>query len=331
VARLFESAYLRRAYFRFYNLQIDVPLLPIPPLNAALQHRGSWEITSITGESTPLSTLHLEGTGNIFLLFEDSGPLDDNEWWTARWEDAHAVLQVMKYLKSEVIDIDYSVLHFSPAWVNEVRRYGISMWGRPRADVQADRYALSDGEEATLLRYLAAAKVFRPELEDMGPSLRQALAIAGHYYEGHHKRHSLEDQLVDLVIALEALFSPGKEEITFRIAHRAALLLGSHLEERKTISSFLRKVYRGRSRLVHEGMSPFVEPKPTRKLSAEDLHRLANLIRQAILRLAVIYCQGEHDRQRALTSIEDSAYDPALLDGLRARTDLEAFLRGHGL
>src|SRR5262249_49375877 len=154
VARLFESAYLRRAYFRFYNLQIDVPLLPIPPLNSALEHRGSWEITSITGESTPLSTLHLEGTGNIFLLFEDSGPLDDNEWWTARWEDAHAVLQVMKYLKSEVIDIDYSVLHFSPTWVNEVRRYGLSLWGRPRADVQAHRYALSNGEEASLLRYL---------------------------------------------------------------------------------------------------------------------------------------------------------------------------------
>jgi hypothetical protein len=251
VARLFEAAYVRRVYFRFYNLQIDESPLPIPLLDASFQHLGSWDITPITGESTPSSTLHLPETGNVFLVFEDRGPRNDNEWWTARWEEAHAVLRAMKYVGSEVIDIDYSVLHFSPAWVNEVRRYGVSMSGRARADVQAHRYVFSDGDEATLLRYLGAMEFFRPQLEDMTSTLRQAIATAGDYYEGHHTRTGREDQLVDLVIALEALFSPSRGgELAFRIAHRAALLLGSDLEERKTIAAFLKKVYGGRSHLA---------------------------------------------------------------------------------
>src|SRR5262249_61286721 len=112
-------------------------------------------------------------------------------------------------------------------------------------DVQAHRYALSQGEAMTLVRYLAAAEFFKPQLAATTLPLRQAIATAGDYYEGHHKRTSLEDQLVDLVIALEALFSPEGTALTFRIAHRAALLLGSNLEERKTIAVCIRNMSDG--------------------------------------------------------------------------------------
>jgi len=134
-----------------------------------------------------------------------------------------------------------------------------------------------------------------------------------------------------LVIALEALFSPRNGELAFRIAHRAASLLGSDPEERKSIAAFLQKVYAGRSRLVHMGRSPFTETSPLKKLAADDLRRLADLVRQAILRLSVALGRGEKDRDRAMASIEDSAYDPASLDKLRARTDINSFLHDSGL
>jgi hypothetical protein len=59
-----------------------------------------------------------------------------------------------------VIEVDYSAIHFSPSWLNQVRRYGVTLWGRPRTDVQPHRYTLDKGEDQTLARYLAAAAKF---------------------------------------------------------------------------------------------------------------------------------------------------------------------------
>jgi hypothetical protein len=333
LARLFEAEFTRRLYFRIYNLKLDESPLQLPFAGASLDDVLDWDIPAITGETTPTSTLHIRNTGNVFLLFEDRGPDDDMQWWRARWSDANNLLQVFQYFRYAVIDIDYSVIHFTPDWLNEVRRYGIAMWGRPRTDVQPTRYILAKGEDRTLLRYLAAVARFKPLLEDLTPTLRRAIATAGDYYEGHHKRTSAEDQLIDLVIALEALFSPKeKTELRFRISHRAALLLGDAPDARRSIGQFLRKVYDGRSALVHEGKSPFVPQIRSGKqrppnLTPDDLRRVGDLVMQAILRLSVLYGRGDRDREQSLKSIEDCAYDPEALSKLAQRTDLDTFLR----
>jgi len=336
VAALFEDDYVRRVYFRFYNLETDESPLQLPGVNGHIERLDDWQIPAITGESTPSSTLHLPNTGNVFLITGDAGPDEDTSWWQARWQDATALVGVLKYLKYAVIEGDYSAIHFSPAWLNEVRRYGVALWGRPRTDVQARRYTLAKGEDRALARLLAAAVKFKPLLDDLKPPLRRAIATAGDYYEGHHRRTSPEDQLIDLAIALEALFSPTEAtELRFRIAHRAALLLGTDPEDRRSLLRFLRKVYDARSGLVHEGKSPFVAKdgrgQNAPDLTSDDLQRLADLVRQAILRLGVWYARERPTRDQALGHIENCAYDPSTLGGLRQKTDVEAFLTEQGL
>jgi len=70
--------------------------------------------------------------------------------------------------------------------------------------------------------------------------------------------------------------------------------------------------------------------KPAR-LSSDDLRRAGDLVRQAILRLAVLYWRGEHEREHALRRVENCAYEPATLDTLQRESDLERFLTEQGL
>ncbi len=327
MGRLFEADYRRRAYFRVYNLSVEESPVELSPLATTLDVLPEHDIPRITGERTPTSTLHLPRTGNAFLVFEDQGPEDDNEWWSGRWEDALVVVSVLKYLKYGVVDIDYSVLHFSPEWVNQVRRYGIAMWGRPRTDVQELPFILTTADGHTLLHYLTTVLRHRQALEDLKPSLRQATATAGTYYEAHHGRTTAEDQLVDLSIALEALFSPSQQtELRFRIAQTAALLLGNNPNERKDIAAFLRRVYDTRSALVHGGVSPF----KAGKLSQGDVRRLGDIVREAVLRLVILYVRGSKDKKALLEIIEGCALDPSGLEDIRRKSDVTVFLQELG-
>ncbi len=195
---LYEDDYRRRVYFRLYNVTLKNSPLTIASLDGALQSVPDRDIPLLTGEVTPTSTLHRANTGNVFLAFEDHRSEDDLAWWRGLWDKANLLVRVLMYFKYEVVDIDYSVIHFSPNWVNQVRRYGISLWGQPRWDVQPTRYVLSGEEEQILLRYLRAMESYRALLEDMGSTLRQATATAGDYYEGHHARSAARDQLIAL-------------------------------------------------------------------------------------------------------------------------------------
>jgi hypothetical protein len=337
VSRLYEDDYDRRMYFRLYNVEIAESPFNLPGTQVRLERLEDWQISGLTGETTITSTLHIANTGNVFLVMGESGPDDDMAWGRARWDEASALLGVLKYLKYGIVEIDYSAILFSPPWLNHVRRYGIPLWGRPRTDVEPHRYTLRRDEEQTVARYLGALLHFRPRLANLQPTLRRAIATAGDYYEGHHRRAKLEDRLIDVAIALEALFSPKeKTELRFRISHRAALLLGRDAAERQEIGRFLRTIYDGRSALVHEGASPFTprqmkgKEKPAR-LSSDDLRRAGDLVRQAILRLAVLYLRGEQDRENALRRIENGAYDSVTLEALRRESDLETFLASQDL
>ena len=54
-------------------------------------------------------------------------------------------------------------------------------------------------------------------------------------------------------------------------------------------------------------------------------------MREAILRLSVLYARDKQDRDQALKYIEECAYDPATLDDLRQKTDVDEFLTEQGL
>ena len=92
---------------------------------------------------------------------------------------------------------------------------------------------------------------------------------------------SLEDSMIDLGIALEALFlsdSDRHSELSYRLRLRAAWYLGKDLDERRFILGDVNRLYGKRSTAVHGGDIPF--DVATKKL----LDRGQELCLQAILR-----------------------------------------------
>jgi len=98
------------------------------------------------------------------------------------------------------------------------------------------------------------------------------------------EKESLEDQLLDLWIALESLFVPDgtKGEITFKVRFRMAYYFGESFEERKQIVDFIKSSYSHRSEIVHSGKQLGAELK-------EEVAMLKQLVSSALVNM---YMEG---------------------------------------
>lgn len=79
-------------------------------------------------------------------------------------------------------------------------------------------------------------------------------------------------------MALEALFLHGEEGLSFRLAQRAANLLGADSEERKRIFKELKDLYDVRSRIIH---GDNLRQKHASLL--DNVARLRELVRRSLL------------------------------------------------
>jgi len=323
MARLFETDYRRCAFFHVYNVAMSEKEIVLPMPEAHLLRLTEADAAQLVNEPTQSSRLHRESTGNAFIRIVDSGAGDDWVWLTERWKDAYNVVRILRFLKSGTVDLDWAGLHFFPSWVNEVRKYGISLLGRPRWDVQAQRFDFGVAEHERLIRYLTFYLGHLDEIDDTRSHVRKATMIAGNYFESHHARTSIEDKLIDLVISLEALFSPAREgEFRFRISLRGALLLGNDADSRRRVFQLMKRAYDARSSLVHGDESPF----ETGRFSEQDLAALASEVRVAILRLLTLHMRGYRNRDDALAWIDDAAFSAERHRQFLDESDFEKYL-----
>jgi len=82
------------------------------------------------------------------------------------------------------------------------------------------------------------------------------------------------DKLLDFMIGLESLYLPdGNDELTFRLSLRVAFVINHHMAERKSLFTFLRKMYGVRSKIAHG---------KKHELSKEDLSKTEQILRQSL-------------------------------------------------
>lgn len=321
---LYETEYQRESYVHLYNFDVEQAPLPIPILDTQIVRLSESDLPRLIGEVTFTSALHDPKTGTCFTRFVDKGEEDNNVKFQNCWAATSTVVQILKFFKCGIIDLDYGAIYYRPVWVNEIRWSGIRAWGLPRRDAQKELYMLSNLELQRFESYCKAYEKLKPLIEETSTSLRQATALAGNYFEDHHRRIKPEEKLIDLVIALETLFSPSREsELRFRIAQRAAILLGKTAPERESIRDFILRVYDARSGLVHAGESPF-SVAAKKKLSEEDLVRLADYVRQAVLRCFLLRWRGESEKEKVQTLLDKCALDGLSLGELHSKSDFEA-------
>jgi len=311
------------ALIHLYNLKTDDPEIRLSDINARILNLTESDVPLVTGESTFTSKLHYAHTGNCFLVFESNEIEEGEEWLSDKWEKASGFVDLLKYLKNTVVDVDYAGRFYKPTWANKIRKYGIDIMGRPRWRQQPEPYYLSNQMLPKLQSYMTAAKALEPIFSDLSSDLRRSIRLAGLRYEIHHTKDSLVEQLLDLTIALEALFSPSdRMELRFKISQGVALLLGEDAAERKEIFDFARRMYDERSGFVHGGK----DPVETGKVTAVDIQHLGDLVRRAILRFGTMFARGDRSRDNIHQEILLAAFDSGKAYELRERSDIEIFL-----
>ena len=137
-------------------------------------------------------------------------------------------------------------------------------------------------------------KVFTPEIQQKLLALwpivygnnrksRHFLAIGIRRYAHAASRPALDDKLIDLMISAESIFlDTDKNELTFRLSHRVALLLGGTAEEQKDLFNFMKKTYGMRSKVVHGSKSYINDPHDVEELS-QTINRLSEIMRRSLL------------------------------------------------
>lgn len=236
-----SGEFSKKAFFHLFNFSTSNGELPPPPYPGwSIENLDSKVIPHLLGESTFSSFLSPPSTGTFFLVVNDYEGFDSEslqEWLSRRWQDAFPFRQILQYAKDAIIDFDYVVPYFSPPWVNQIQRGGLYYLGSPRQDQLPTNlwYLLLPGEseEIQLLWRLYQKHAERIMLK--GSSLRKAIGIAGDFYEDSHRKVSRTEQFADLMISLEALFTPSDQtEHTYRISQSCALLLGDTSDSRET-------------------------------------------------------------------------------------------------
>ena len=90
------------------------------------------------------------------------------------------------------------------------------------------------------------------------------MSVSVRRFSQSNERGNIEDRIIDLMISAEALFlSSGgsvQGELKYRLAHRAAMLIGESIGDHRYVFEFMQKAYDVRSSIVH-GSTPKLPKK----------------------------------------------------------------------
>jgi len=104
--------------------------------------------------------------------------------------------------------------------------------------------------------------------------LERKLRIALNRFNSSTERDTAEDELIDLVICLEAIFSEGPGDLRWKVSTRCARLLGSTKKKNKLqLQKFIKDMYDLRSKTVHGGKNA---------IKIDELIELNEIARQSI-------------------------------------------------
>lgn len=120
------------------------------------------------------------------------------------------------------------------------------------------------------------------------------LRIAIDYFLNSKVAKEIEDKLINCMIAIEALFGE-KDELTYRISHRVACLLGKGDDAREDIFKNMKKLYAKRSALVH-GKKTIV--------SWDDIRKAHSYLRDSINRFLVL--SQKYSRENILQTLDNA-------------------------
>lgn len=124
----------------------------------------------------------------------------------------------------------------------------------------------------------------------LDPELRARLRLPLKRFNQAMQRPPHGDRALDLAIALESVLGDSPGENTYKVALRAALLLGGSMERRLKVRALSTALYELRSALAHDGVLrdkvrvPGVGKQPTREVVADATVIVAQVLGAVIQR-----------------------------------------------
>lgn len=126
------------------------------------------------------------------------------------------------------------------------------------------------------------------EVLDKKPDLRERLQIPIERWKTSKTSKRDVDRMIDLGIALEALYVPdsGEGEIRFKLAVRAAWCLGKDKEDRDDLLKKFKQIYDARSKSVHNGkLDQTVKFGEERIPTSDFIEKTQRLCRKTLLKM----------------------------------------------
>ena len=106
------------------------------------------------------------------------------------------------------------------------------------------------------------------------PFKRSVLQLAFESFELSYQIHDRNLSFLSLMISLETLFNPGRQELRHRVSRNTAVLLGKDKKDSENIFVEIKNLYDKRSKIVHTGNS--------NSINEEDLLKLRHYVRESI-------------------------------------------------
>jgi Apea-like HEPN len=322
--KLYEKGeFTRTAYFHLYNVRVTRSLDSIFP---------GWQVQELRYDT--VSNLfhpaaykeYLQAyPSSAFAITQDTTGFDveDLEKWLRR-KHVEALLfrRILQLTQDGTMDIDYVVPYFCPAWVNTVQGGGVFHIGSARKDAPPSTlyYLLTGAESDDLAIIWDLIQQYSINSTESHSSLQKAISIALDFYEESHSKSSRIERFANLIIALEALYTPtDKSEVTLRLCQCCAVLLGGQDESSHEIYKFLKEMFVRRGKLFH-GKYGINSQSPESFINDEDLKRLFSVVRRSIVSFIRLYLNGERHLDQLRRQLEDSILNEEQRETVRERS-----------
>lgn len=332
---LYEGGeFQKHACFHLFNVSFPGDLVLKPPSESwTFANIGPQGVPLLFGESSYYSFISPPETGTWFLACKDVQGFDYellNDWLSRRWDEAQRYRQVMQYATDGIVDIDYVCPYFSPSWVNDIHKAGLYYLGLPRRDAMpvSLKPILTAYEQQRINRMWEIYVHHQERIDPTGGSLRKAIRIAEEFYEDYHRKTIRTEQFSNLMIALEALFSPSDQsDHSFRISQNCALLACDSKDSagRQDVYKFVKNMFDRRNKLFHGRYDGRNEASEI-LASDEEIKRLASLVRNSILNFVTMFLRGENNLDKLRGTLQKAALDENLRNTLLSEMDLETFM-----
>jgi hypothetical protein len=321
---LYERGYSRNAYFHLYNFEYVEDVFKFEDLS--IIKLDEQFIPRLLGEKGSLSQFHDSGIGNYFIQYSDNmSPDDYPTWLDTKHIEARRILSLLQFLKDGVIDIDYYTIYFTPSFVNEIWRFGNYYNGDIKSTGRTNKYILTKEDINTLLQYRSVQTKFASRFNEANSQLGKVLTLAERHFANYHSKEIIEEQLLDLIISLESLYSPDDRiELSHRIRQYAGIFLGNQMDSRD-VYEFLNEMLRKRGALVHGGYD-IREVEEGKFLSDDEIMKLASIVRKSLINFTVLYLKGEDSRTRVHNMIQDAAFYNDKADELKDAVNVDKFI-----